>query len=79
MVDTGILREVYTEGVEEKTYQPALDTHKISVGMVIKRIEAQGAEEFLQAPTAEMKAFWVKYLNIKERHTTLDNIYINEL
>jgi membrane protein len=79
MVDTGVLREVYTEGEEDKTYQPALDSHKISVGMVIKRIEAQGTEEFLQAPTAEMKAFWGKYLNIKERHTTLDNIYINEL
>ncbi len=79
MVDTGVLREVYTEGEEDKTYQPALDSHKISVGMVIKRIETQGTEEFLQAPTAEMKAFWGKYLNIKERHTTLDNIYINEL
>ena len=79
MVDTGVLREVYTEGEEDKTYQPALDSHKISVGMVIKRIESQGTEEFLQAPTAEMKAFWGKYLNIKERHTTLDNIYINEL
>lgn len=79
MVDTGVLREVYTEGEEDKTYQPALDSHKISVGMVIKRIETQGTEEFLQAPTAEMKAFWGTYLNIKERHTTLDNIYINEL
>jgi membrane protein len=79
MVDTGVLREVYTEGEEDKTYQPALDSHKISVGMVIKRIETQGTEEFLQAPTAEMKSFWGKYLNIKERHTTLDNIYINEL
>ena len=49
MVDTGVLREVYTEGEEDKTYQPALDSHKISVGMVIKRIEAQGSEEFLQA------------------------------
>ena len=79
MVDTGILREVYTEGVEEKTYQPALDTHKISVGMVIKRIEAQGTEEFLQAPTPEMKAFWGAYLKLKDNPTPLDNIYINEL
>lgn len=79
MVDTGVLREVYTEGEEDKTYQPALDSHKISVGMVIKRIEAQGTEEFLQAPTAEMKAFWSAYLKLKDNPTPLDNIYINEL
>ena len=79
MVDTGILREVYTEGVEEKTYQPALDTHKISVGMVIKRIEAQGTEEFLQAPTPEMKAFWGAYLKLKDTPTPLDKLYINQL
>lgn len=80
MVETGILREVYTdEEEEEKCYQPALDTHKISVGMVIGRIETQGNELFLQKPTEEMQAFWDKYIELKEKHTTLDQIYINEL
>ena len=79
MVETGILREVYVEGEEEKTYQPALDTHKISVGMVIERIDAQGTEQFLQAPTPEMQAFWDNYLKLKRTHTTLDKIYVNEL
>ena len=80
MVETGILREVYKdEEDEEKRYQPALDTHKISVGMVIGRIETQGNELFLQKPTEEMQAFWDKYIELKEKHTTLDQIYINEL
>ena len=80
MVETGILREVYTdEEDEEKRYQPALDTHKISVGMVIGRIETQGNELFLQTPTEEMQAFWDKYIELKEKHTTLDQIYITEL
>ena len=80
MVETGILREVYTdEEDDEKRYQPALDTHKISVGMVIGRIETQGNELFLQKPTEEMQAFWDKYIELKEKHTTLDQIYINEL
>ena len=79
MVETGILREVYVEGEEEKTYQPALDTHKISVGMVIERVDAQGTEQFLQAPTPEMQAFWDNYLKLKKTHTTLDKIYVNEL
>lgn len=79
MVETGILREVYVEDQEEKTYQPALDTHKISVGMVISRIDAQGTELFLQSTTKEMKTFWEHYLRLKENHKTLDNILVNEL
>ena len=79
MVETGILREVYVETEEEKTYQPALDTHKISVGMVIDRIDAQGTEQFLQAPTKEMKMFWKNYLNLKKSHSTLNEILVNEL
>ena len=79
MVETGILREVFVEDNEERTYQPALDTHKISVGMVISRIEAQGEEDFLQAPTPEMQEFQEKYLRLKDAHKTLDNILINEL
>ena len=65
MTETGILREVYVEGVQEKTFQPALDTHKISVGMVISRIDAQGTELFLQSPSPEMEAFWKNYKELK--------------
>ena len=65
MVETGILREVYKEGEEERTYQPAFDTHKITVGMVVSRIDEQGTEEFLQTPTKEMKSFWKRYQIIK--------------
>ena len=67
MVETGILREVFSdEEEEERTYQPALDTHQIHVGMVIERIDAQGTEQFLQAPTPEMQAFWENYQRIKQ-------------
>ena len=79
MVETGILREVYVENEEEKTYQPALDSHKISIGMVLERIDAQGTEQFLQAPTPEMQAFWQSYVDLKKKHSTLDKIFINEL
>lgn len=79
LVETEVLREVYMEGKEERTYQPALDTHKISVGMVLNRIDAQGTEEFLQAPSTEMEAFWEKYQQLKEKENSLDTIFINEL
>lgn len=79
MTDTGILREVYIEGEEERTYQPALDTHKITVGMVLKRIEQQGTEHFLQSPSEEMRVFWDKYTRLKEADNSLDKIFIDEL
>ncbi|MBR4705976.1 MAG: YihY/virulence factor BrkB family protein [Paludibacteraceae bacterium] len=79
MVETGVLREVCVEDNEERTYQPALDTHKISIGMVLDRIDAQGTEQFLQATSKEMQAFWKKYLNIKNSHNELSKIFINEL
>ena len=66
MTETGILREVYVEGEEEKSYQPGLDSHKISVGMVMSRIDQQGTEEFLQKSSKEMKSFWKRYQTIKK-------------
>lgn len=79
MVETGLLREVFTENEEERRYQPALDTHKISVGMVIDRIDAQGTELFLQNPSEEMVNFWENYTKMKEKDTTLNQILVNEL
>lgn len=79
MVATGLLREVFTENEEERRYQPALDTHKISVGMVIDRIDAQGTELFLQDPSEEMVNFWENYTKMKEKDTTLNQILVNEL
>ncbi len=79
MVETGILREVYVEGKEEKTFMPALDTHKMSLGMVIDRIEKQGKELFLQSPSEEMQQFWQKYTKISEKYDALGQIMIDEL
>ena len=66
LVETNIVREVYVEGEEEKTFQPALDTHKITIGMVVDRIESQGTEHFLQTPTPQMQAFWEGYQRVNE-------------
>jgi len=79
MVETGLLREVYVEDKSERTFQPALDTHKMTVGMVIDRIDAQGTEQFLQAPTEEMQAFWNRYLAIKKKNQTFDKILVNDI
>ena len=79
LVETGILTEIRKEDTEERIYQPALDTHKITFGMVINRIDAQGTELFLQSPSPEMQAFWDNYKKVKSQQQTLDNILINEL
>ena len=79
LVETGILTEVSKEENEDKTYQPALDTHKISVGMVIDRIEKQGTEHFLQSPTPKMHAFWEKYQHIMDGNRSLDRVLVDEI
>lgn len=79
LVEVGLLRTIYVEHKEERTYQPALDTHKITVGMVVDRIDKQGLEEFLRGATPEMQAFWKRYLQLKDEHNTLMDIRIDEI
>lgn len=77
--ETGLLRAVYVEGKEERTYQPALDTHKITIGMVFDRIDMQGNEEFIEGTNPEMKVFWQKFRQMKAEHNTLDAIKVREI
>ena len=79
LVETHLLREIYVENKEERTYQPALDTHLITIGMVFDRIDQQGSEEFLQTISPEMQTFWQHFLKLKQEHNTLDQIYVNEI
>lgn len=79
LVEIQIIREVYTEDKEERTYQPAMDTRLITVGMVFDRIDQQGSEEFLQSTLPEMKTFWQHFLHLKREHNTFDKIRVNEI
>ena len=79
MVETNVLREVYQEADEDKAYLPALDTHKMSVSMVMERIDMQGTEQFLQAPSEEMQAFWEHFLALKKKDKELNNTLVSEL
>ena len=78
LTEVGILREVYVEDEEEKTYQPALDTHLITLGMVEQRIESQGAELFVLNSTPAMHSFWDRYVAAKQSHSTLDKVYLRD-
>ncbi|MGM9826008.1 MAG: YhjD/YihY/BrkB family envelope integrity protein [Paludibacteraceae bacterium] len=77
--EIGLLRAVYVEGKEERTYQPALDTHKITIGMVFDRIDMQGNEEFIEGTNPEMQLFWQKFRQLKAEHNTLNAVKIREI
>lgn len=77
--EVGVVRTLYVEDNEEKTYQPALDTHKISVGMVFDRIDAQGTELFLRHTPEDLQRFWERFVQMKAEHNTLNEILVDEL
>ncbi len=77
--ETGLLRAVYVEGKEERTYQPAMDTHKITIGMVFDRIDMQGNEEFIEGTNPEMQLFWQKFRQLKAEHNTLNSVKVREV
>lgn len=74
-----VVREVYVEDKEDTTYVPALDTHRITVGMVLDRVSAQGTEQFLRGTPPEMQRFWQRYQNIVLAHPTMDEVLVSEL
>ncbi len=65
LVEGHILTEVYTDGAQAKTYQPAMDINVLSMEKVLKTIDLQGTECFLQSPTEEMNVFWERILAMK--------------
>jgi hypothetical protein len=67
------------ENNEEKTFQPALDTHRISVGMVFERIDAQGAEDFLRGAPEDLQKFWERFQQMKAEHNSLNDVFVQEL
>lgn len=79
LVETQLLREIYIENKEDRTFQPALDTHLITIGMVFDRIDCQGTEEFLQSTPPEMQQFWQRFVQLKSEHNTLTQVRIDEI
>ena len=80
LVEGRVLTEVYTDGAQAKTYQPALDINTLTVEKVVKTIDLQGTECFLQSPTEEMNLFWTKLLETKAYvKETYANILIKDI
>lgn len=79
LTDVQILREVHIEGREEKTFQPALDTHQMTLGLINERIDCQGAEFFIQDASQSMLDFWERYTKLKNQHITLQEVKLSDL
>lgn len=79
LVEVGLVREVYVEGKEDKTFQPAMDTHIITIGKVFERIDAQGTEDFLDASTKHQQAMWQHFLELRKNERNINDILVNEL
>lgn len=80
LVEGRVLTEVYTDGAQTKTYQPALDINTLTVEKVVRTIDLQGTECFLQSPTEEMNLFWTKLLETKAYvKETYANILIKDI
>ena len=56
-----------------------MDTHRMTVGMVIGRIDEQGTEEFLAGTSRQMKAFWKRFTEIRKQQNNTQDIRISEL
>lgn len=79
LVEVGFVREVYVEGKEDKTFQPAMDTHQITIGKVFERIDAQGTEDFLEASTKHQQAMWQHFLELRKKERNINDILVNQL
>ena len=79
LMEVGLVREVFIEGKEERTYQPALDTHTITIAMVFDRIDAQGTEDFLDASTKHQQTMWQHFLELRQKERHINDILVNEL
>ena len=44
--DIGIICEVMNENEKDHSWQPAMDIHQISVGLVLNRLDEAGSEDF---------------------------------
>ena len=79
LVEVELLREVYIEGKEERTYQPAMDTHLMTTGMVFDRIDAQGTEDFLETSTKHQQQMWQHFLTLCSEGRHANEILVNKL
>lgn len=79
LTESNILREIYIENKEDKTYLPAIDINRLTVGKLFSHIDRQGNERFLQNLPEKMEAFWQEWTDLQAKTADSNNILIKDL
>lgn len=80
LTKTEIVRETYIEQANAKTYVPALDTHKITLALLIERLENLGDENFKLKNNETSNHIWERLIATKENQIEqLNSILIKDL
>ena len=80
LVEVQILREVYVEGKEERTYMPAYDINKLTVGKLFSAIDKQGTELFISKNDETQEVFWQRFVQLKDlSQDQLNHILVKDI
>ena len=60
LVDVKVIIEVFSEGNNDKTYQPAIDINQLTVSLLYEKLESFGSENFLNDRNELLDQFWHK-------------------
>lgn len=80
LVEVRILNQVGGGSeIDEVRYQPCLDIHRITVGLVLSQIDQQGGEGFFPGLPKEMDAFWQRWLQLKDAERDFHHVLVKDL
>ena len=79
LVEVKVLREVHVEGREEKTFMPAMDISKMTVGHVFNAIDQQGSELFIKNPSEQAGRFWERFVELRQQETDITQVLIKDI
>jgi membrane protein len=60
LVEADVLIEVFNESERNKSYQPAIDIHQLSIQCLFEKLETKGTIHFLEKKNPVLDAFWEK-------------------
>lgn len=61
-----IITEIADDDDRTRAYQPAMDINKLTINLLIERIETNGSELFLANKHDQLDEFWQKHLELKK-------------
>lgn len=73
LVDIGILSEVVNDNDRIHAWQPAMDIHQITVGLVMQRLDVQGSEDFKVDRDFQFSQEWEVLVNCRQEQMNKAN------